>query len=399
MPADAHQPAADSVDGPAARQRIYLDNAATSWPKPEAVYAAVENYQRTLGVAAGRSAYQSADAVARLVDQARASVARLINSADPSRVTFAFNGTDALNIAIHGTLSRADHVVTTVIEHNSVLRPLSELRRRCQIEVSYVDCDETGRIAPRDIASALRPNTRLIAISHASNVTGAIQPIDEIATMVAEHPALLLVDAAQSLGHVRVQVDAGIDLLASSGHKGLLGPLGTGVLYVGPHAANSFNSFRQGGTGTASEDDRQPEVLPEKLESGNLNVAGIVGLLAGVNTIQQQGLETLRRHEVELTDYLMSKLAAFESVTIWGPPSARDRVGVVSFTIDGHDPHEVSALLDTIAGIETRSGLHCAPRMHKRLGTAETQGTVRASLGPLNTAKDIDTLVNTLRMI
>lgn len=354
MPADAPQPASDTSGDSAARQRIYLDNAATSWPKPDAVYTAIDNYQRTLGAAAGRSAYQSANAVARLIDQSRTSVARLIGAADPSSVTFAFNGTDALNIAIHGTLNPSDHVVTTVIEHNSVLRPLSELRRRRKIKVTFVDCDDAGRVAADDIRSALRPNTRLIAVSHASNVTGAIQPVEEIASAVAEHPALFLLDAAQSLGHVQVQVGCGIDLLASSGHKGLLGPLGTGLLYVGPKAVDSLTSFRQGGTGTASEDDHQPDTLPEKLESGNLNVPGIVGLLAGINTIQQQGLDSLRRHEVELTDILLASLEEFDSVTTWGPRMANDRVGVVSFTLDGHDPHELSTLLDTIAGSTLR---------------------------------------------
>ena len=360
------------------------------------MYQAVDNYQRTLGASAGRSAYSSATSVARLIDQARSAVANLVGATNPSSVAFALNGTDALNMAIHGTLRPGDHVVTTVIEHNSILRPLSELTERIGIQVTYVDCDDVGRVASADIAAALQPNTRLVAVSHASNVTGAIQSVEEIAKAVADHPALLLVDAAQSLGHLNVDVRCGIDLLASSGHKGLLGPLGTGILVVSDSAAETIQSSRQGGTGTSSEDDRQPNALPEKLESGNLYVPGIVGLMAGINSVQHQGLESLRRHEITLTELALSQLSYNESITIYGPKAASERVGVVSFNLAGHDPHELATLLDSIAGIETRSGLHCAPRMHRRLGTNQSNGCVRASFGPFSETKDVELLTSTL---
>ena len=375
---------------------MYLDNAATSWPKPAAVYEAVDNYQRNIGASAGRSAYSSASDVARIVDQARSAVARLTNASNPQSVVFALNGTDALNIAIHGTLRQGDHVVTTVVEHNSVLRPLSDLGERLGISVTQVDCDDLGILRVADIESALRPNTRLVVASHVSNVTGAIQPIEDIAQVVSKHPALLLVDGAQSLGHIKVDVGCGIDLLASSGHKGLLGPLGTGVLVVGETAADSIKSFRQGGTGTSSEEDRQPKALPEKLESGNLNVPGIVGLLAGIRSLHEKGLENLRQHEIELTEQALASFAGNRSLTVYGPKSSSDRVGVVSFRLEGHDPHELATLLDTIAGIETRSGLHCAPQMHRRLGTLTSNGAVRMSLGVFNQPADIDLLASTL---
>ena len=376
--------------------RIYLDNAATSWPKPNAVYDAVDHYQRELGAAAGRSAYQTATAIARLVEQTRRALAKHIAATEPRRVVFAFNGTDALNTAIHGLLRPAEHVVTTVVEHNSVLRPLAELTQRIGIEVSYVACNEVGVVDVAAIQTALRPTTRLVVISHASNVTGAIQPIVGIAELLSDHPALLLVDAAQSLGHVPIDVTCGIDLLASSGHKGLLGPLGTGVLYIGEQAEKCLNSFRQGGTGTLSEDERQPQSLPEKFESGNLNVGGIAGLLAGVQFVTGRGVAALRTHEQALSDRLIAGLIRLENVTLYGPANTTDRVGVVSFNLAANDPHEVATLLDATAGIEVRSGLHCAPRMHAALGTLALNGTVRVSVGPFNTSDDIDAVLDVI---
>ncbi len=377
-------------------RRVYLDNAATTWPKPESVYAAVENYQRSLGAAAGRSGYGTATSVARLVDKARLAVARFIRAAAPSSVVFTCNGTESLNIAIHGTLQPGDHVVTTVAEHNSVLRPLRELRTSLPISVTYVDSDDTGRVDPRDIQAALRNDTRLVVVSHASNVTGTIQPIYDIAKIVAKHPALFLVDAAQTAGHIPIDVGQDIDLLATPGHKGLLGPLGTGILYVGDSVAGTIRSLRQGGTGTSSDDDRQPDVLPERLESGNLNVPGLVGLAAGIDTIVQKGLARMRQDEIDLTQYALERLRRNKSITIQGPKSATEQVGVVSLTVRGHDPHELSALLDAAARVETRSGLHCAPRMHQRLGTSRTNGTVRISFGPFNSRSDIDVLTSAI---
>jgi selenocysteine lyase/cysteine desulfurase len=287
--------------------------------------------------------------------------------------------------------------VTTVVEHNSVLRPLTELTQRLGIEVNYAPCDEVGVVDTAAIGAALRPTTRLVVVSHASNVTGAIQPIEGIAEMLHGHPALFLVDAAQSLGHVPIDISCGIDLLASSGHKGLLGPLGTGVLYIGADAEPCMTSFRQGGTGTASEDDHQPSSLPAKYESGNLNVPGIAGLLAGVQFVNERGIAALRRHERELSARLINGLCRLDEVTLYGPNSGDDRVGVVSFNLASHDPHEVASLLDATAGIEVRSGLHCAPRMHAALGTLARNGTVRLSVGPFNTTDEIDAAADAIR--
>lgn len=249
-------------------QRIYLDNAATSFPKPAAVYDAVDDYNRHSGVAVGRGAYQEALRVQGIVDRCRKRAAELFAAESFDRIVFTFNGTDSLNLALHGLLEAGDHVVTSMVEHNSVLRPLRELNRRLGVETTYVPADATGRVDPADIQAALRPNTKLVAMIHASNVTGTLQPIAEVGEIARRIGALVLVDAAQSAGHLPIKLkDLPIDLLACPGHKGLLGPLGTGVLYVRRGVEERLRSLRQGGTGSNSEDDRQPEMLPDKYES------------------------------------------------------------------------------------------------------------------------------------
>lgn len=376
--------------------RIYLDNAATSWPKAEAVYQAVDGYLRQNGAAAGRGAYSDAVSAERLVSDCRRQIAQLIAVDDSNRIVFTLNGTDSLNTAIHGMLRPGDHVVTSVVEHNSVLRPLRFLKDRLGIEVDYVGCDGEGIVNPDDIRQALRPNTRLIALIHASNVTGAIQPAQEVGRIAAEHGAYYLLDAAQSLGHVPIDVKQfGVHLLAAPGHKGLGGPLGTGVLYIAPGVEEVLLPLRQGGTGTRSDEDIQPEGLPERYESGNLNVPGIVGLRAGVAELLQTGLETLHTQETALTECLLTGLNKIPGLTLYGPASAAGRVGVVSFNLAGYDPRELASLLDANFGIQVRAGIHCAPRTHAALGTSPA-GTVRASLGRYSTQADVDALVAAL---
>ncbi len=381
-------------------RRIYLDNAATSWPKPETVYAAVEKYMRECGAPAGRSAYSDATEAARIVDRARDLLAKFLGQGRSERIVFGLNGTDVLNLAIHGVVRPGDHVVTTEIEHNSVLRPLRFLQDARKIDVTYVTCDSNGGVDPREIESAIEANTRLVAVSHASNVTGAIQPISEIAKSVSQSDALMLVDAAQSVGHLDLQMDEmAIDLLATSGHKGLLGPLGTGVLAIGPRAVPRLVSSRQGGTGTRSEDDRHPDELPERLEAGNLNVPGIAGLAAGVEFLNERGFDGIRAHEIELTRLLIDGLASIDGVNVFGPDSVEDRVGVVSISVAGMDPQEVAAALDSGFHVQVRAGLHCAPRIHERLDTHQDGGTVRFGLGPFNTNDDVETAVSAVEEI
>ena len=379
-------------------KRIYLDNAATSWPKPETVYDAVDKYLRENGAPAGRSAYTQAADVERAIASARAAVARLIGATSAKQIIFTSNGTEALNLAIHGLLRPGDHAICTWADHNSVLRPLRDLEEHNNVQVTRVRCDASGQVNPDDIRRALQPNTKLVAILHASNVTGVIQPIPEIGRIVHEHGARFLVDAAQSLGHVPVSVDElQADLLAAPGHKGLLGPLGTGVLYIRPGLEAELLSARQGGTGSRSDEDRQPDFLPDKFEAGNHNVPGLVGLAAAVAWLEAKGVTALHDHEQRLSQRLRNGLQNIPRIKLHG--TANQTVGVVSITIEGYDPQEAAALLDASFGVQTRAGLHCAPLMHRALGTIETGGTIRFSIGAFNTTEDIDAAIAAVKEI
>ncbi len=378
-------------------QRIYLDNAATSFPKPACVYEAVDRYNREIGVAVGRGAYRRAMEVEAVVASCRSRLARLFGAESPERIVFTFNATDALNLALHGLLGPGDHVVTSVMEHNSVLRPLADLRRRCDVEVSYVGADATGRIDAADVRSQLRPETRLIALIHASNVTGTLQPIEEVAEIAQSAGVLLLVDAAQSAGHLPIDLSQlPVDLMACAGHKGLLGPLGTGVLYIRPGVEQQLRSLRQGGTGSQSEKDEQPEHLPDKYESGNHNAPGLFGLEAALAWIEQRGIADIRRHECALTERLLDGLHRCPGLRVHGPSDAEQRVGVVSVTSDAFEPQVLATILDERFGIEVRAGLHCAPRAHRAVGTLDGGGTVRFSVGPFTQEADIDAAVAAL---
>jgi len=381
--------------------RIYLDNAATTWPKPETVWQAVDDYQRQLGAPAGRSAYHEAAEVERLIGQCRQQLAALLGADGPQRIVFTLNGTDSLNQAIHGVLRPGDHVITSVCEHNSVLRPLRHWQDHGDVRVTYVRSDGSGYINPDDVRQAIQPRTRLIALVHASNVTGAVQRLADVGRMAREAGVLFLVDAAQSLGHVPIDVtQMHCDLLAAPGHKGLLGPLGTGALYFAPGVEQQLVPTRQGGTGTRSDEDIQPTSIPDRYESGNLNVAGIVGLNAGVAEVQRRGLDAIGEHERQLTERLLAGLAEIRGVTLYGPRSYEPgrRVGVVSFNLEGFEPQELAALLDSTRSIQVRAGIHCAPRMHQTLGTSP-RGTVRFSVGMFNTMEDLDAAVEVLREI
>lgn len=378
-------------------QRIYLDNAATSWPKPPEVYAAVDRYFRELGAPAGRSAYAEAAEVEGAITRARAAIARLIGAESPRQVAFAFNGTDALNIAIHGILRPGGHVIATDAEHNSVIRPLHMHAERHGVEVTFVPCDGRGIIDPADVRAAIRPDTRLIVLTHASNVTGALQPAAEVGAIAREHEIPLLLDAAQTLGDVPIQVESlHVDLLAAPGHKGLLGPLGTGILYVRPGLEERVLPLRQGGTGTRSEEEFQPSAMPQRYESGNHNVPGLVGLEASLAWLAERGVDWVRQHQHELVTALLAGLRENSNVTLYGPESAEQRVGVVSLNVAGYDPQELAGGLDAAYRIQTRAGLHCAPRMHRSLGTLESGGTLRVSVGPFNTAEDIEAFLAAL---
>lgn len=375
--------------------RIYLDNAATTWPKPPAVYEAVEAYQRFLGCSPGRSTYRDAMEADRVVMEARRAVARWLDVNDPLRIVFTFNGTDALNLAIRGVLRPGDHAITTAADHNSVLRPLRFLEETQKVRVDRIPCDTQGVVILEELEKALRPDTRLVAINHASNVIGTLQPVEEIVALVrARSEALILVDAAQSLGHVPIHPEVmDIDLLAAPGHKGLLGPMGTGILYIKPSLEHQLVPLRFGGTGSRSEEDRQPEFLPDRYEPGNHNAPALAGLIEGIRYLEGQTLPRLREHEIALTSELMENLRTIPGVKVYGTQSARQRVGVVSINVEGYAPEELANVLDLHYGIQVRSGIHCAPLMHRTLGTLQTGGAVRFSLGPFTTQEEIESAI------
>lgn len=379
--------------------RCYLDNAATSWPKPDCVLAAMDRYHRELGVAAGRGATRAASDVDATIARCRQRAARLFNAESSDRIIFTFNGTDSLNVAIHGVLKPGDHVVASTLEHNSVLRPLSELRRRIGIETTLIEPEANCRVEPAKFLAALRPNTKLVALLYASNVTGVVQPIDDVGAIARQAGALMLVDAAQTAGHLPIDVrNSPIDMLACPGHKGLLGPLGTGLLYLRPGIEQHVASFRQGGTGSLSEDDRQPERLPDKYESGNHNAPGLFGLEAGLEWLEQHHVAERHAHELGLRRRLIVALAESKSVRLFAADLPDEFVaGVLSFVVDGFDPQEMAAILDHDFQIQIRAGLHCAPGAHRSLGTLTTGGTIRVSFGPTTTVDDVDQLVAALR--
>ncbi len=378
--------------------RRYFDNAATSFPKPPGVVEAVCDYMVNVGASAGRGAYREAVESRRMLDECRDAIRTLFNATPDDDVVFTLNGTDALNTAIKGIVKPGDHVVTTAMDHNSVLRPLTTLRERGVIDYSVVPVDpDTTLLTPDELVAALRDNTTLVALNHASNVTGALQPVEQIAELCHARGVKLLVDAAQSAGHVATDFSTTpIDLLACPGHKGLLGPLGTGVLLIRAGVGQLMATSREGGTGSHSELVAQPEMLPDRFEAGSHNAAGIAGLLVGVRWLLARGIDDVRAQEMELIQRVLDGLSACPGLRCLGPRAPQDHVGVFSVTLEGFEPVELSALLEQEFGLLTRSGLHCAPLAHQALGTYETGGTTRLSTGVFTTSEDVDTVIDAL---
>jgi len=376
---------------------IYLDNAATSFPKPEGVYAALDRFARTTLANPGRAGHKMALAAEHTLDDARHRLNQFFNGRAVERWVFTLNGTDALNMALKGVLNDGDHVVTTDLEHNSVSRPLVALAEMGRITLTRVAADKGGTVSPESIDRALTPKTRLVAVTHASNVLGTVQPVDEIGRLVRATEALFLVDAAQTAGVIPLDVQAAkIDLLAFPGHKSLLGPTGTGALYVGPRA--QLRPWREGGTGGDSSSPTQPKEFPYYLEGGTPNVLGVAGLIAGLDFVEQRGVDAIRTHELELCDRLRAALGEMQGFEVFGHANPTERVGTLSFRCDAIPAPDLGAILDQSFDIAVRPGLHCAPYVHKAIGSFP-DGLVRVSTGPFNTAADIDTLVGALREI
>ncbi|RMF74141.1 MAG: aminotransferase class V-fold PLP-dependent enzyme, partial [Planctomycetota bacterium] len=372
-------------------KRRYLDNAATSFPKAPGVVEAVNTFLTNVGVSAGRSGFREALAAESLLKGARHNLRKLFGCGPEDHVVFGLNGTDALNTAIHGLLRPGDHVVTSAMEHNSVLRPLRTLVDAGRISLTIVEADPRSTIVtPDEVRNALRPDTRLVVMTHASNVTGALQPVAEVGALCREHNALMLLDAAQTAGHVPIDFGAlPVDLIAAPGHKGLLGPLGTGVLVIRAGVEEQLAPLRQGGTGSLSEQPTQPRHLPDRLEAGSHNVPGVAGLAASSAWLLERGVSEIRAAEQHLAALLIDRLEACAGLRWFGPRDER-RVAVFSVVIDGLEPAELSAILEQRFGILTRSGLHCAPLAHRTIGTAASGGTTRISPGPFTTTEDID---------
>jgi len=374
---------------------LFLDNAATSFPKPDAVYRAMDAALREVGVAPGRGGYRQSLAAARLVYEARSALARFFGVSDSSRLIFTHSATESLNIAVNGLLKPGDHVVSTTVEHNALLRPLHLMRSR-GVEVTLVEADGEGVVSEREIARALKRNTRLVALAHCSNVTGAVQPVGEIARKAHAAGALLLLDAAQSAGYFRLDCEElGIDLLAAPGHKGLFGPPGTGILTVAEGL--QLAPLLVGGTGGQAASPEQPEQLPERLESGTLNTPAIAGLKAGLDFILATGLESVREKGKLLIEQLLEGVRGMAGATVYGPRQG-ERGGALSFNLAGHDPSTLSFLLDSEYDISVRAGLHCAPDAHRTIGSFPA-GTVRVSPSYFNTEEEIAYFLKALREV
>ena len=376
---------------------IYLDNAATSWPKPGSVYQTMDEFLRQKGGNPGRGSHSLAVAARQTVEETRMLVARFINAPEIERVIFTLNCTDSLNLGLKGLLRPGDHVITSNIEHNSVVRPLRKLEQQGVKAIKLSPQTGDSFVSPRDIEKAITRETKLVVMTHASNVTGVIQPIEEYGIIARRHNLILMVDAAQTVGKYPLDVQANhIDLLAFSGHKGLFGPPGTGVLYIGERV--DLDSLREGGTGSQSELEEQPTGLPYKYESGTVNSVGLSGLGAGLKYIFKEGLDRIRAHEQYLADRLIKGLSLVPRVTLYAAKNGGKQAPVVSFNIKGCEPGEVGAILDQAFDIKVRTGLHCAPAAHKTLGTFPL-GTIRLSPGHFNTTEEVDFTLEAIKKI
>ena len=388
--------------------RIYLDNAATSFPKPEAVLRAVVEYATEVGASPGRGSYAESLRGAEVLRRCRERLCELFGGSSPEHLVFTHNCTDALNLAIHGLVKgvrrrepgRPIHIVTTAMDHNSVLRPCNDLRAD-GVEVTRVRADAEGLADPQDIARAIRPDTRLVAMVHASNVTGTLQDAAAVGEVCRSRGVPLLVDAAQSLGHVPVDVEAmGIDLLAFPGHKGLMGPLGTGGLYLRPGMEALVEPVRHGGTGSRSESDTQPTDLPDRYEPGSHNTLGIAGLLAGVEWLLDRGIDDIRAHEAALMAAFLDTFPGERAgYRLLGPTDPAKRVGVFAITHERLSPATLASELERRAGVLCRAGLHCAPGVHETMGTIDTGGACRLSVGAFTSVAHVHTACTCLAEI
>ncbi len=377
---------------------IFLDNGATSFPKPEDVYVFMDAFYRRAGVNPGRSGYDLCLEAGEVVENTRKQLTRFFNGTDPNRLCFGYNSTDALNLALWGLLGEGDHAITTMIEHNSVLRPLYHLARDRKVELDIVPFDARGFVDPEEIEKRFKPNTKVVAINHASNVIGTIQPIREIGRRCRHRGIIFVIDASQSAGKLPLDIQADfIDVVCFTGHKSLLGPMGIGGMYV--REGVEIKQTRAGGTGVRSAQKSHLEEYPYRMEFGTPNLPGIAGLHAGVKWIETRGVDALHHQEMALTEKLVAGLKEIPRVRLYCLEDLRDHISVISFNVEGMDAADVGTMLDVDYNIACRTGLHCAPLVHEHLGTAKIHGAVRFGIGPFNTAEHIDAAIKAVREI
>lgn len=380
-------------------KNVYFDCAATTRKKPKQVREAMINFYDNIGCSPGRGGYKCSLDASRIVLNTRLSIGKLFNIEKSDNVILTHNITYAMNMILRGLLKSGDHVVTTTMEHNSVIRPLNDLMNKINIDISFVKADARGYVSPESIKNAMKPETKIVVTTHASNVTGTIQPIEEIAAIVNQTNAYYIVDGAQTAGSYSVDLSLlPIDIFAFTGHKGLYGPTGTGGFIIKDQVADVMESLVQGGTGSISDKDIQPGFLPDKFESGTTNTIGIAGLGAGIDFILEKGIEQIHKEKKELTDYFLESLKVIEDVIIYGPKDSTIQTSTISIGIKNADLGQISFELDDKFNIMTRSGLHCAPYAHQTIGTFP-EGTLRFSFDIFNTKQEIDYIIGCLNQI
>lgn len=374
---------------------IYLDNGATSFPKPEEVYAFMDKFYRQFGVNPGRSGYDLCMEAGEVVEETRQMLTKFFNGKDPDRLCFSYNSTDALNIIIFGMLKKGDHAISTTIEHNSVLRPLYHLEKYNGVEVEYVPFNEKGFVEPESFQEKFKKNTKLVIVNHASNVIGTIQPIKEIGELCRKYGVPFAIDASQSAGKIPIDIEElNVDIVAFTGHKSLLGPTGIGGLYV--REGIEIRHTRAGGTGVRSAVRTHLDEYPYRLEYGTHNTLGIAGLHAGVKWILEQGMDKLHEHEMRLTKKLRDGLKDVDGVILYCQDDLTDHISVLLTNVEGFEALNTGTILDVDYNIACRTGLHCAPLVHEQLGTVEIHGGVRFGIGPFNTEEHIQTAIEAM---
>jgi cysteine desulfurase family protein len=371
---------------------IYLDNAATTFPKPQSVYDFMHEFYQKHGVNPGRSGYDMCMATEEIIHATRTKLSKFFNGSDPDHLTFSYNASDSLNMIVQGMLEKGDHAITTTIEHNSVLRPLYHLEHDGAVEVTYIPFNDKGYIDPDDVRKAIKKNTKLVIVNHGSNVIGTIQPIGEVGKICRDAGVCFAVDVSQTAGVVPIDMEQmNIDIVAFTGHKSLMGPTGIGGSYV--REGVPIRGTRFGGTGVRSAHRFHLEEFPYRMECGTLNIVGVAGLNAGQKWLEEEGMANIHKREIALWDKLRKGLQSMDGVVTYCADDTDNQLSVLSFNIDGWDAGNVGTMLDVEYNIACRTGLQCAPLVHVGIGTDKMHGTVRISIGPFNTEDHIDTAI------